>query len=137
MGIPRLATKVDRRALLVSLRVDDDIRAARLVRDEHLVGFGCVREAVRKTDATDARDDFERPVIDDRDLMRAGRRDVHLVVRWNSPHSRSARQTHDFGEDLPPIRVEDDRASGVHVVHVDAAGRGVEALIIEPVWRPG
>src|SRR5438445_8569514 len=45
-----LSSQIDRRALSGRLRIDDDVCSARLVRNEHFVRTGRVRNAVWKPD---------------------------------------------------------------------------------------
>ncbi len=73
-----LTTERDGRSFRASRRIDHDVRVARLVGDEHLVRAARVRDAVGKANVADARRHLERSVIDDRDFVVAGRRDVDL-----------------------------------------------------------
>src|SRR5205085_10149203 len=114
-----------------------DISLTRLVRNEHFVRTGRVRDAVWKSDSPYTRDDLKGQVIDDRDFVIPRRRYVDLMVRWHGPYAGGARHTNDLSSHLPMIGIEDDCASGVHVVHVDAAAGRVDTLVIEPVRRAG
>ena len=137
MSVARLSAKIDRRSLSGRLWIDDDIRSTRLVGNEHFVSAGRVRNAVWKPDPAYTRRDLQRPVIDDSHFVVPGRRDVDLMMRWHDPDTRSTRHVCYFSDNLSIVGVEDDGASGVHVVHVDAAARRVHTLVVESVRRSG
>ena len=68
---------------------------------------------------------FSVRIIDDRHFVGAGlpRHTPDVVTdRPSTPVVRG--RAGDLGHDLFAVRVEDDGAAGVHVIHIDAAGRG-------------
>ena len=56
-------------------------------------------------------------------------------MRGNGPDSRCSRQAHDLGDHFPLNRVEDDRASRVHVVHVQPAGTRVDGKLVSEIVK--
>ena len=79
MRIPRLATKRDGRALGTRFGIDHDIGAPRFVGHKYFIRLRREGDAIREFYSTNTRNNFERPIIDDRHLMRSGRRHVHEV----------------------------------------------------------
>jgi hypothetical protein len=65
--------------------------------------------------------------------MLPGRGHKHLVVRRHGPDAGRARKVRDLRDDLPGGQIEHDEPSGVHVVHVQPARIGIDALIIEAI----
>ena len=137
MRVACLSSQIDRRAFPCRLWIDDDVCLTRLVRNEHFVRAGRVRNAVWKPDPAYTRCDLERPVIDDRHFVVPCRRDVDLMMRWHGPYAGGARHIHYLSSHIPMVGIEDDRAPGVHVVHVDAPARRVDTLVIESVRWSG
>src|SRR5947207_12249442 len=106
MRVARFASQIDRRAFPCRLWIDDDVCLTRLVRNEHFVRAGRVRNAVWKPDPAYTRCDLERPVINDRHFVVPWGGDVDLMVGWHGPDSRSTRHICDFRHNLSIIRVE-------------------------------
>jgi len=77
------------------------------------------------------RDSFQCGLIDHRDLMIAGDGGKNLPQFRNCEHAVHTTKTIQIGDDSTVFGIEDHQLIGVHVRDIQAAGRNIEALIIE------